>query len=130
LLHSLDSCYVLRPTPSCRLFTTEGDPVVATLGFVPRMLNTKHTHLTMRALDILGPTIKSAVNIDVEDVAAEIVLVVFRTATTNPRGAAVLNLPMDIASGKFKITAFQPSAFNAPLYGLAPPASIQKSPDC
>jgi catabolic acetolactate synthase len=106
--------------------TTEGDPVVAIVGSVPRMLNTKHTHQSMKALDILGPTSKSAMNIDVEDVAAEIVLAAFRTATTSPKGAAVLNLPMDIASGKSKITAFQPSAFKAPLYGPAPTASIQK----
>lgn len=106
--------------------TTEGDPVVAIVGSVPRMLNTKHTHQSMKALDILGPTSKSAMNIDVEDVAAEIILAAFRTATTSPKGAAVLNLPMDIASGKSKITAFQPSAFQAPLYGPAPPDSIHK----
>jgi catabolic acetolactate synthase len=106
--------------------TTEGDPVVAIVGSVPRMLNTKHTHQSMKALDILGPTSKSAMSIDVEDVAAEIVLAAFRTATTSPKGSAVVNLPMDIASGKSKITAFQPAAFKAPLYGPAPPDSIRK----
>ena len=106
--------------------TTEGDPVVAIVGSVPRMLNTKHTHQSMKALDILGPTSKSAMNIDVEDVAAEIVLAAFRTATTSPKGSAVINLPMDIAAGKSKITAFQPSAFRAPLYGPGPTESIRK----
>jgi catabolic acetolactate synthase len=106
--------------------TTEGDPVVAIVGSVPRMLNTKHTHQGMKALDILGPTSKSAMNIDVEDVAAEIILAAFRTAATSPKGSAVINLPMDIASGKSKITAFKPSAFKAPLYGPAPPDSIRK----
>jgi catabolic acetolactate synthase len=105
--------------------TTEGDPVVAIVGSVPRMLNTKHTHQSMKALDILGPTSKSAMNIDVE-VAAEIILAAFRTATTSPKGSAVINLPMDIASGKSKIVAFQPSAFKAPLYGPAPPESVRK----
>ncbi|KAM0705776.1 hypothetical protein Q7P35_007136 [Cladosporium inversicolor] len=106
--------------------TTEGDPVVAIVGSVPRMLNTKHTHQSMKALDILGPTSKSAMNIDVEDVAAEIILAAFRTAATSPKGSAVINLPMDIAAGKSKITAFQPSAFKAPLYGPAPTESIRK----
>lgn len=106
--------------------TTEGDPVVAIVGSVPRLLNTKHTHQSMKALEILGPTSKSAMNIDVEDVAAEIVLAAFRTATTSPKGSAVVSLPMDIASGKSKITAFQPPAFKAPLYGPAPPESIHK----
>jgi thiamine pyrophosphate-dependent acetolactate synthase large subunit-like protein len=80
----------------------------------------------MKALDILGPTSKSAMNIDVEDVAAEIILAAFRTATTSPKGSAVINLPMDIASGKSKITAFKPSAFKAPLYGPAPLDNIRK----
>lgn len=106
--------------------TTEGDPVVAVVGSVPRLLNTKHTHQSMKALEILGPTSKSAMNIDVEDVAAEIVLAAFRTATTSPKGSAVVSLPMDIAAGKSKITAFQPQAFKAPLYGPAPPESIHK----
>lgn len=45
--------------------TTEGDPVVAIVGSVPRLLNTKHTHQSMKALDILKPAAKSATNIDV-----------------------------------------------------------------
>jgi acetolactate synthase-1/2/3 large subunit len=40
--------------------TTEGDPVVAIVGSVPRLLSTKHTHQSMRALEILRPTAKSA----------------------------------------------------------------------
>ena len=47
--------------------TTEGDPVVAIVGSVPRLLSTKHTHQSMRALEILSPTAKSATNIEVED---------------------------------------------------------------
>jgi catabolic acetolactate synthase len=106
--------------------TTEGDPVVAIVGSVPRMLDAKHTHQSMKALDILGPTSKFAVNIGVEDVAAEMILAAFRTATTSPKGSAVINLPMDIASGDSKIVAFQPSAFKSPLYGPAPSESIRK----
>lgn len=52
--------------------TTEGDPVVAIVGSVPRLLSTKHTHQSMRALEILSPTAKSATSIDVEDQVREL----------------------------------------------------------
>ncbi|EME48653.1 hypothetical protein DOTSEDRAFT_67629 [Dothistroma septosporum NZE10] len=106
--------------------TTEGDPVVAIVGSVPRLLSTKHTHQSMKALDILRPTSKSATNIDVEDQAAEVILAAFRTANGNPKGSAVVSLPMDVAAGKSKITAFPGSAFKAPLYGAAPYTDVKK----
>ena len=104
--------------------TTEGDPIVAIVGSVPRHLSTKHTHQSMKALEILKPTAKSATNVDVEDQAAEVVLSAFRTATVNPKGAAVVSIPMDVASGKSKRNAFPSPAFKAPLYGPAPPANV------
>ncbi|KAK0306195.1 hypothetical protein LTR91_021938 [Friedmanniomyces endolithicus] len=106
--------------------TTEGDPVVAIIGSVPRLMSTKHTHQSMKALDILRPTSKMATGIDVEDQAAEVLLSCFRTASTSPKGSCVMSLPMDVASGKSKIHAFPPSAFKAPLYGPAPTQSIQQ----
>lgn len=106
--------------------TTEGDPVVAIIGSVPRLLSTKHTHQSMAALEILGPAAKTATNIEVEDQAAEVVLSSFRTANTNPKGASVVSIPMDVAGGKSKITAFAPSAFIAPFYGPAPAEAVQK----
>jgi catabolic acetolactate synthase len=105
--------------------TTEGDPVVAIIGSVPRLLSTKRTHQSMRALEILGPTSKQATQIDVEDQAAEVVLSAFRSAATNPKGSAVVNLPMDVSAGTSKITAFPPEAFKAPLYGPAPGKDIE-----
>lgn len=106
--------------------TTEGDPVVAIVGSVPRLLSNKHTHQKMPALDILRPASKFAVGIDVEDQAAEVVLAAFRSAATSPKGATVVNLPMDIAAGKSSITAFDQTAFRPPLYGSAPPAAVDK----
>ena len=106
--------------------TTEGDPVVAIVGSVPRLLNNKHTHQSMKALEILSPTAKSATSIDVEDQAAEVILGAFRTANTNPKGSAVVSIPMDVASGKSKITAFPSHAFTPPLWGPAPREDVQK----
>lgn len=104
--------------------TTEGDPVVALIGSVPRLMNTKRTHQSMKALEILGPTAKSAINMDVEDQAAEIILSAFRTANTSPKGAAVVSIPMDVAKGKSKILPFASSAYGPPRYGPAAPRNI------
>ncbi|KAK5708806.1 hypothetical protein LTR17_020349 [Elasticomyces elasticus] len=106
--------------------TTEGDPVVAIVGSVPRLLSTKHTHQSMKALDILRPCSKTATGIDVEDQAAEVLLSCFRTASTSPKGSCVMSLPMDVAAGKSKIHAFPLNAFKAPLYGPAPSQSIHQ----
>ncbi|KAF2481094.1 thiamine diphosphate-binding protein [Neohortaea acidophila] len=106
--------------------TTEGDPVVAIIGSVPRLLSTKHTHQSLKALEVLGPVAKSATNVEVEDQAAEVVLSAFRTANTNPKGASVISIPMDVAANKSKITAFPSSAFVAPLYGPAPTDDVRK----
>ena len=106
--------------------TTEGDPVVALIGSVPRLLNTKHTHQSMKALEILAPTAKTATNIDVEDQAAEIILAAFRAASTSPKGSTVVSIPMDVAAGKSKMLAFPPCAFPAPPFGPAPKVLLEK----
>ncbi|KAJ9608929.1 hypothetical protein H2200_006700 [Cladophialophora chaetospira] len=106
--------------------TTENDPVVALVGSVPRAMNLKRTHQSMRALDILGPTAKHAVGIDVEDQAAEVVLNAFRTANTSPKGASVISIPQDIAKTKSKILPFPSHAFVPPLYGPAPPQKLDE----
>jgi acetolactate synthase-1/2/3 large subunit len=80
----------------------------------------------MKALDILRPTAKSATNVDVEDQAAEVILAAFRTANGNPKGSAVISLPMDVAAGKSKITAFPSAAFKAPLFGSSPLSDVKK----
>lgn len=105
--------------------TTEGDPVVALIGSVPRLLNTKHTHQSMKSLDILSPTAKSAASIDVEDQAAEVILSAFRTANSVPKGSTVISVPMDVAAGSSKHTAFPSPAFRAPLFGPSPKDDIQ-----
>ncbi|KAG9228452.1 putative acetolactate synthase [Amylocarpus encephaloides] len=105
--------------------TTEGDPVVALVGSVPRLLSTKHTHQSMQALDVLSPVTKMAVNIEVEDQAAETILAVFRNASTSPRGAAVVSIPMDVGAGKSLIKAFPAKAFPSPSLGPSSDALLQ-----
>ncbi|KAI7559512.1 hypothetical protein D0864_02818 [Hortaea werneckii] len=105
---------------------TEGDPVVAIVGSVPRLLSTKHTHQSMPTLEILGPTSKFSQNVEVEDQAAEVVLAAFRSAQTSPKGSCVVSIPMDVASGKSKITAFPSAAYKAPRFGSAPPQELEQ----
>ncbi|KIX01926.1 acetolactate synthase, catabolic [Rhinocladiella mackenziei CBS 650.93] len=106
--------------------TTEGDPIVALVGSVSRLMARKHTHQSMRALDILGPTSKTAVAIDVEDQAAEVILNAFRSASTSPKGPAVINIPIDVSKGKSKIPSFPSHAFLPPYYGPAPPQRLDE----
>jgi catabolic acetolactate synthase len=106
--------------------TTEGDPVVALVGSVPRAMSSKHTHQSMAALDVLSPVSKKAANIEVEDQAAETILAAFRNASTSPRGANVVSIPMDVAAGKSSIKAFPSEAFTAPPLGPSPKTSLDK----
>ena len=106
--------------------TTEGDPIVAIVGSVPRAMNTHRTHQSMKALDILGPTSKAAISVDVEDQAAEVILSAFRQAATPPKGAMTISLPLDVSNGKTKFAAFPPDAYPAPRYGVAFPEQCQK----
>ncbi|GAM91169.1 hypothetical protein ANO11243_092160 [Dothideomycetidae sp. 11243] len=99
--------------------TTEGDPVVAIIGSVPRAMNAHRTHQSMKALEVLGPTSKMAVSIDVEDQAAEVMLSAFRVANAPLRGATVVSLPMDVSKNSSQYGAFPSSAFTSPGYGLA-----------
>lgn len=105
---------------------TEGDPVVALIGSVPRAMNTHRTHQSMKALDILGPASKAAISIDVEDQAAEVILSAFRQAATPPKGATVISLPQDVSKGNSKFAAFPPEAYPAPKFGIAAPSQSQK----
>lgn len=105
---------------------TEGDPVVALVGSVPRAMNTHRTHQSMKALDILGPASNLAVGIDVEDQAAEVILSAFRQAATPPKGVSVVNIPQDVQKGSSKFAAFGPEAYPAPKFGVAAPSQSQK----
>lgn len=117
----------LTAAPGLVTANTECDPVVALIGSVPRAMALHRTHQSMRALDILGPTSKAAASIDVEDQAAEVVLNAFRTASSSPKGATVISIPIDVSKGKTKITAFPSKAFLPPTYGTAPVSRLDEA---
>lgn len=91
--------------------------MVALIGEVPRKMSQKHTHQSMRALDMLEPITKKTIAIHVEDQSAEVMLEAFRSANFYPKGAVVVSVPQDVASLDSKILPFQPEAFRSPLFG-------------
>ncbi|KAK9384313.1 thiamine diphosphate-binding protein [Lipomyces mesembrius] len=105
--------------------TTEGDPVVAIIGSVSRLQSTKRTHQSMRALDVLNPICKGTIGIEVEDQVAEVMLDAFRVATSYPRGATVVSLPLDIAKSVSNIPAFPSASFRLPDLGPSPLPCIE-----
>jgi catabolic acetolactate synthase len=106
---------------------TEGDPVVALVGSVPRKMSLARTHQSLHVMDVLNPVVKKTSSIQHEDQVAEELLNAFRTATSHPQGVAALDLPLDIMSGKQSTTGpFSSAAFEAPLQGPALQTSVAR----
>jgi catabolic acetolactate synthase len=104
---------------------TEGDPVVALVGSVPRKMSLVKTHQSLHVMDVLKPIVKKTSSIQHEDQVAEELLNAFRLATSHPQGVTALDLPLDIMSSKQStIGPFASRAFDAPLKGPAPPTSV------
>ena len=105
--------------------TTEGDPVLAIVGIVPRTQSHRHTHQSLSIPNLLSSVCKSVLNVDVEDQVSEVVLRSIRTASQFPQGATCFAIPMDVAQGATKILAFDTKAFTTPKYGTAPVPSVE-----
>ncbi|KAG0651786.1 Acetohydroxy-acid synthase [Hyphodiscus hymeniophilus] len=105
--------------------TTEGDPVLAIVGIVPRAQSHRHTHQSLSIPNLLSSVCKSVLNVDVEDQVSEIVLRSIRTASQFPQGATCFAIPMDVAQSTTKVPAFDTKAFSAPKYGIAPASSLE-----
>jgi catabolic acetolactate synthase len=104
--------------------TTEGDPVLAIIGIVPRAQSNKHTHQSLSIPKLLSSVCKSVLNVDVEDQVSEVVLRSFRTASQFPRGSSVFAIPMDVAKGTTSVPPFDAKAFMSPKYGPAPDSEL------
>ncbi|KAH6717973.1 thiamine diphosphate-binding protein [Leptodontidium sp. MPI-SDFR-AT-0119] len=106
---------------------TEGDPVVALVGSVPRNMSAARTHQSMHLMEVIAPIAKKTQSVDHQDQVADIVLDAFRTAASYPQGVSAVALPLDIMStfpSPFK--AFPTKAFKPPVYGAAPSELISK----
>ncbi|KAK3367603.1 acetolactate synthase [Podospora didyma] len=111
--------------------TDEGAPMVAIVGSVKRAQALKRTHQSLRAAELLTPVTKKVLAAVVADQVAEIMVDAFRVASSHPRGATAVSLPIDVmtAGVKSSIPAFPPSAFLPPDYGASPTKSLRKAAD-
>ena len=105
--------------------TTEGDPVLAIVGIVPRAQSHRHTHQSLSIPNLLSSVCKSVLTVDVEDQVSEVVLRSIRTASQFPQGATCFAIPMDVAQASTKIPAFDTKGFKGPKYGTAPVSSLE-----
>lgn len=106
---------------------TEGDPVVALVGSVPRTMSAARTHQSMHLMEVMAPIAKKTQGVDHQDQVADIVLDAFRTAASYPQGVSAIALPLDVMSTlPSEFGAFPPKAFLPPMYGAAPPELVSK----
>lgn len=105
--------------------TTEGDPIVALCGAVPRADRLKRTHQSMDAAGMLATVSKYAAEVDSPDNVPEAVADAFRRATTMPRGAAALVLPSDVLGGETSVPA--ESMRPVPQLGAAPAEDLDRA---
>ncbi|WP_062428442.1 acetolactate synthase AlsS [Herbidospora daliensis] len=104
---------------------TEQFPMLALCGAVARRDRLKRTHQTMDAAAALKPVTKWVGEVDDPDDVAEALANALRAATTEPRGAAAVILPMDVAAAPTgaRITRALP----VPPMGPAPSERIRRA---
>lgn len=105
--------------------TTEGDPMVALCGAVPRADRLKRTHQSMDAVGMLSAVTKSAGEVSVADNVPEAIANAFRQATQEPKGAAAVVLPYDVLVDSTTVTMKNPHW--VPQLGAAPAESVQRA---
>ena len=84
--------------------TTEGDPVVAIGGNVPRSMLLKETHQSAHNVQMLAPVTKSSVQISAIENIPEVFVNAFRTAVEPRAGACFISIPQDILQEKTKLS--------------------------
>jgi len=102
--------------------TTEGDPLVALCGAVPRADRLKRTHQSMDAVGLLSSVSKSAGEVNVADNVPEAISNAFRQATQEPKGAASVVLPYDVLGDLTSVSMTTPHW--VPRLGAAPSESV------
>jgi acetolactate synthase-1/2/3 large subunit len=105
--------------------TTEGDPLVALGGAVPRSMKLKQTHQSMDNVEFARALTKSSVEVIVPESIPEVLENAFRTAR-RPRGGAVfISLPQDVMAASVDDYEFD-GGRDSPL-GPAPSKAIEQA---
>ncbi|HRZ86277.1 MAG TPA: acetolactate synthase AlsS [bacterium] len=84
--------------------TTEGDPVVAIGGCVPRNMLLKSTHQNADNVHIMSGVTKSSILVTSEDNIPEAIENSFRIACEPRRGACFITVPQDVLTNKTEET--------------------------
>lgn len=103
--------------------TTEGDPVVALGGAVPRAMKLKQTHQSMDNVTFAQPVTKSSVEATVPEALPEIIANAFRIATTPRQGGVFISLPQDLQAES--VAGLDWKATEVATLGAAPTQALQ-----
>lgn len=76
--------------------TTEGDPIVAIGGSVPRAMLLKASHQSANNLQLMEAATKKCVEVSVIEEIPEVIANAFRIATEPHAGAVFISLPQDV----------------------------------
>lgn len=106
---------------------TEGDPVVAIGGNVPRAMKYKASHQQADNVALLEKATKYSAEVPVVDAIPEIVSNAFREACMPRAGAAFISIPQDILLEKTQANPLQKQA--APERGCASVESLKQLAD-
>ncbi len=105
--------------------TTEGDPVVAIGGNVPRAMILKGSHQSAKNAQIMQAVTKSSVEVALADSIPEVVENAFRTALSPRSGASFISLPQDVL---LEVTNENPiMGVPTSRYGIAPTELLKQA---
>lgn len=105
--------------------TTEGDPVVAFGGAVPRSMQLKATHQSLDNVSVMKPVTKSSVEVVVPESIPEVVQNAFRLASRSRGGATFVSLPQDVMGETTDASAWKPIEDSRP--GAASAESLKRA---
>jgi acetolactate synthase-1/2/3 large subunit len=105
--------------------TSEGDPVVALGGAVPRASRLKLTHQTMDTVSLFRPVTKFSAEIDSSHAISEVLSSAFRAAESGRPGAAFISLPADVMTGQTTAAMLAPA--HPPSLGPGDPQAIREA---
>ncbi|WP_218563601.1 acetolactate synthase AlsS [Legionella worsleiensis] len=88
--------------------TTEGDPIVAIGGNVPRAMALKESHQNTNNVALMAPVTKSSVEVLMPQTIPEVFANAFRCATAPRRGACFISLPQDVLTEQVDAAVIEP----------------------
>jgi acetolactate synthase-1/2/3 large subunit len=88
--------------------TTEGDPLVALGGEVPRSMKLKQTHQNMDNVSLARSVAKDSVEVLVPESIPEVLANAFRTAQSPRAGAVLVSLPQDVMAANVAPSLWEP----------------------